>query len=138
MSAASKVARFERDRLRGVRARLAVLIEWTAVRACSPNVGRPLSRDIIEQDEVLVADELSRMADAGIFLFFGIRSGDDLGEAPVTIFAVDDARHRHGTIALHLPPLVQHIVAGGDLGAGWKSPSEVRSRDLRDLQSSPA
>lgn len=119
-----------RERLRGERQRLGVLLQWVAVHAVRELAGRPVTPELVAGREAAVAELLAGMASAGHLLHFGIRDPDDLGDPPVQLYPVTDPRHPIGTLALDLPPLVEWIASGAMRGRGWRAPGELSADDL--------
>lgn len=119
-----------RERRRGERQRLGVLLQWVAVHAVRERAGRPVTPELVAGREAAVAELLAGMARAGHLMHFGIRDAYDLGDPPVQLYPVIDQRHPIGTLALDLPPLVEWIASGAMRGRGWRAPGELVADDL--------
>jgi len=119
-----------RERQRGERHCLGVLLQWVAVHAVRERAGRPVTPDLVAGREVAVAEILAGMARAGHLSYFGIRDAADLGDPPVQLYPVLDPRYPIGTLALDLPPLVEWIASGALRGRGWRPPGELTADDL--------
>jgi len=119
-----------RERQRGERQRLGVLLQWVAVHAVRERAGRPVTPELVADREAAVAALLAGMASAWHLSYFGIRDADDLGDPPVQLYPVLDTQHPIGTLALDLPPLVEWIASGAMRGRGWRAPMELTADDL--------
>lgn len=127
--------KIERDHRGAERRRLAVLLQWLAAHAINRWRGRPVTPELMAEEERAVSQLLADVADDGRLRHFQIRNAADLGDAPVTLYLTDDPRYRYGTTALELLPLVDWIACGGARGHGWRDPAELT---LDDLAMAPA
>jgi hypothetical protein len=113
-----------------VRRRLAVLLEWLTAHAIVRWRGQEISPELVTELEASVGDLIAQAADVGGFSYFGIRNRGDLIEVPISLYLTDDPRYRYGTVAIDLPPLLDWIMKGGAVGAGWREPTSLTVDDL--------
>jgi hypothetical protein len=97
------------------------LLRWAGWHAMQPLAGSALTEEAMTEARRAVERKLAEMANAGVFLFFGIASSFQLGKPPVMLLVV----HPSGAVVVDTGALLPWIMAGGAAGRGWARASDL-------------
>lgn len=122
--------RLQRKQREVTRQQLARFLVYAFRAACDEAdlIGRFLNRTTMHQAEGAMVDLLCKLADRGVFRYFGIDNALQLGAAPIAVTEV--AAYPGALVIGNLADVCEWIMRGGARGAGWLAASELGLDDL--------